>query len=73
MRTNIEIDDKLMKDTMKATGAKTKREAVEIAMKGAVQVGRQESALRKLKGIALRGGWNSAYDYKKMRQGKGEW
>ncbi len=30
MRTNIEIDDKLMKEALKATGAKTKREAVEL-------------------------------------------
>lgn len=37
MRTNIEIDDKLMAEAMKATGAKTKREAVEIALKQAVQ------------------------------------
>jgi hypothetical protein len=28
MRTKIEIDDKLMKDALKATGGKTKREAV---------------------------------------------
>ena len=33
MRTNIEIDDKLMKDALKATGAKTKREAVELGLK----------------------------------------
>src|ERR1035438_2448547 len=29
MRTNIVIDDKLMRDTLRATGLKTKREAVE--------------------------------------------
>ena len=29
MRTNIVIDDKLMEATLKATGFKTKREAVE--------------------------------------------
>jgi Arc/MetJ family transcription regulator len=32
MRTNIEIDDSLMARTMQATGAKTKRAAVETAM-----------------------------------------
>lgn len=37
MRTNIEIDDTLMAEAMEATGAKTKREAVEIALKQAVQ------------------------------------
>ena len=29
MRTNIVIDDKLMRDTLRATGLKTKREAVD--------------------------------------------
>jgi hypothetical protein len=30
MRTNIVIDDKLMNSTLRATGLKTKREAVEL-------------------------------------------
>jgi Arc/MetJ family transcription regulator len=30
MRTNIVIDDKLMEETLRATGLKTKREAVEL-------------------------------------------
>jgi len=29
MRINIEIDDRLMRDTLRATGFKTKREAIE--------------------------------------------
>ncbi len=33
MRTNIDIDDKLMSDTLKATGLKTKKDAVELALK----------------------------------------
>ena len=32
MRTNIEIDDKLMAEAMKAMGTKTKRETVEKAL-----------------------------------------
>lgn len=43
MRTNIEIDDELMSAAMKATGGKTKRETVEIALRAAVQ---QEAAHR---------------------------
>ena len=35
MRTNIEIDDKLMKDALRATGAKTKKEAVELGLRAA--------------------------------------
>jgi Arc/MetJ family transcription regulator len=49
MRTNIEIDDKLMKDTLKITGLKTKREAVEMALKELLQL-RRQSDLKKLKG-----------------------
>ena len=49
MRTNIEIDDKLMKDALTATGAKTKREAVELGLKTLVQLRAQEKA-RELKG-----------------------
>jgi Arc/MetJ family transcription regulator len=67
MRTNIEIDDKLMKETMKATGAKTKREAVEIAMQTTVRLQQQEKALRALWGI---GGWEG--DLKKSRT-KDKW
>jgi Arc/MetJ family transcription regulator len=32
VRTNIVIDDKLMRDTLRATGLKTKREVVELAL-----------------------------------------
>jgi len=49
VRTNIEIDDKLMKDALKATGARTKREAVELGLKTLVQLRAQEKA-RELKG-----------------------
>ena len=49
MRTNIEIDDKLMQDALKATGVKTKREAVELGLRTLVQLRAQEKA-RQLKG-----------------------
>jgi len=41
MRTNIEIDDKLMKETLKATGLKTKREVVDLALKELLKLKRQ--------------------------------
>jgi Arc/MetJ family transcription regulator len=41
MRTNIEIDDQLMAEAMKASGAKTKREAVEKALTNLVLLSRQ--------------------------------
>jgi Arc/MetJ family transcription regulator len=49
MRTNIEIDDNLMKDALRATGVKTKREAVEMGLKTLVQLQAQEKA-RDLRG-----------------------
>jgi Arc/MetJ family transcription regulator len=49
VRTNIEINDKLMKDTLKATGLKTKREVVELALKELLRL-RRQADFRKLKG-----------------------
>jgi Arc/MetJ family transcription regulator len=42
MRTNIEIDDRLMADVMKATGLKTKKDAVELGLKTLIRLKRQE-------------------------------
>lgn len=41
MRTNIEIDDALMRETLKATGLKTKREAVELGLRTLLRLRRQ--------------------------------
>ena len=49
MRTNIVIDDKLMSDTLRATGLKTKREAVELGLKTLLQL-RQQAEIKKLRG-----------------------
>jgi Arc/MetJ family transcription regulator len=49
MRTNIVIDDSLMKEAMRASGAKTKREAVERSLKLMVRMKRQEK-MRQLRG-----------------------
>jgi Arc/MetJ family transcription regulator len=43
MRTNIEIDDNLMRDVLNSTGLKTKKEAVELGLKTLVRLKRQES------------------------------
>ncbi len=42
MRTNIVIDDKLMDDALKATGLKTKKEAVELGLKTLIKLKKQE-------------------------------
>ena len=49
MRTNIVIDDKLMNDALKATGCKTKKEAVEEGRKLLIQRNKQQS-IRDLRG-----------------------
>lgn len=46
MRTNIEIDDKLMDDALKATGLKTKKEAVELGLKALIKLKNQEGIKR---------------------------
>jgi Arc/MetJ family transcription regulator len=42
MRTNIVIDDTLMSEAMKATGLRTKREAVELGLRTLLRLRRQE-------------------------------
>lgn len=49
MRTNIDIDDKLMRDTLRATGLKTKREVVDLALKELLRL-RRQGDFRKLRG-----------------------
>ena len=53
MRTNIDIDDELLAQAMKDSGAATKKEAVEIALKFFVQV-KAQGEIRKLRGM----GWD---------------
>ena len=49
MRTNIVIDDKLMQDTLRATGLKTKREAVELGLRTLLRL-RQQAEIRRYRG-----------------------
>ncbi len=49
MRTNIEIDDNLMADALKATGLSTKKEAVELGLKALIELNKQAS-IRALRG-----------------------
>jgi Arc/MetJ family transcription regulator len=49
VRTNIEIDDTLMADTLKTTGLKTKREAVELGLRTLLRLG-QQAEIRQFRG-----------------------
>ena len=46
MRTNIMIDDKLMESTLRVTGLKTKREAVELGLRTLLRLRQQEEIKR---------------------------
>ena len=64
MRTNIELDDKLLSEAMAATGLSTKRATVEEALRDLVQRHRQKIAIKNLAGI----GWEGELDV--LRQGR---
>jgi Arc/MetJ family transcription regulator len=49
VRTNIVIDDKLMRDTLRATGLKTKREAVDQALRTLLRL-KKQARIRRLRG-----------------------
>ena len=49
MRTNIEIDDQLIRKAMRTTGLRTKRAAVEAGLRLLIQV-RAQIGIRRLRG-----------------------
>jgi Arc/MetJ family transcription regulator len=64
MRTNIEIDDELLSQAMRATGLSTKRATVEEGLRLLVRLRKQAKALASLKGL----GWDGDLD--DMRRGR---
>jgi Arc/MetJ family transcription regulator len=59
MRTNIDIDDRLMRQAMRSSGARTKRAVVEEALRLLVQT-KGQSSIRRLRGkIAWDGDLNA--------------
>ena len=61
MRTNIVLDDKLVKEAMRLANVKTKREVVDIALRRFVQSRRQRRVLE----LYATGGVRPDYDYKR--------
>jgi len=49
MRTNIDIDERLMKEAMRSGGTRTKRATVEAGLRLLIQV-RQQAGIRRLRG-----------------------
>lgn len=64
MRTNIELDDKLIAEAMAASGLKTKKATIEEALRALVRRHRQNKAIADLAGI----GWDGDLDA--MREGR---
>ncbi|HMB19965.1 MAG TPA: type II toxin-antitoxin system VapB family antitoxin [Spirochaetota bacterium] len=46
MRTNIDIDERLMRDAMKATNLKSKKEVVQVALTELIRLEKRKSILR---------------------------
>ncbi len=65
MRTNIVLDEDLVKKALKLSKAKTKRELVHEALEELIAL-RQKRDLRDLRG---RIGFRADYDYKALRKG----
>lgn len=61
MRTNIVIDEKLISDAIKASGVRTKKEAVELGLKALIRLKKQET----LKGFRGKLAWRD--DLERMR------
>ena len=49
MRTNIVIDDTLMRDTLRATGLKTKHDVVELGLQTLLRL-KKQSQIRRFRG-----------------------
>lgn len=52
MRTNIVIDDKLIRDTLRATGLRTKREAVDLGLRTLLRL-KKQAEMRRYRGKLL--------------------
>jgi Arc/MetJ family transcription regulator len=63
VRTNIVLDEKLVKEAMRLANVRTMREAVAVALERFVQSGKQ----RKLLELYGTGGMRRGYDYKRAR------
>ena len=60
MRTNIDIDDRLMRQAMRSSGARTKRAVVEEALHLLIQT-RGQNSIRRLRGkVVWQGDLNSS-------------
>lgn len=69
MRTNVVVDDKLVREAMRLTGTKTKREAVDLALRNLIARGKQKHILA----LAGHGLIAPDYDVRQARREMASW
>ena len=62
LRTNLDIDDRLMREAMRSSGAPTKRAAVEAGLRLLIQTRRQRG-VRRLRGKVT---WQGALEVSRL-------
>ncbi len=66
MRTNVDIDDRLMREAMRRSGARTKRAAVEAGLKLLAETHAQGS-IRRLRGKVV---WEGDLNQSRLTRGR---
>lgn len=67
MRTNIDIDEDILKEAFKYADVKTKKELITLGLLEFIENHRKKD-LREIRGKVR---FSKNYDYKKMREGRG--
>ena len=68
MRTNIDMNDDLVTEAMRLSGAKTKKEVVELALRELIRVKKKKDLLD----LAGKIDFVAGYDHKKVRRTRNE-
>lgn len=68
MRTNIDIDDELLTQAMRATGLTTKRATVEEGLRLLVRLRNQVKAAAQLKGLGWEGNLNEMRRSRRLKR-----
>ena len=66
MRTNIELDDTLVDEAMKVSGAKTKKDVVDLALRALIKSRKKKDLLDLVGHIDI----DPDFDHKKARRGR---
>lgn len=66
MRTNIELDDALVAEALKLTGAKTKREVIHLALQALIKKSKKKDLFELVGKIDL----DPDFDHKKVRRSR---